>query len=281
MAKVLGESGRYVTQEAVRKHRGIWTLCLIGTALICTIWGFLVSLLFERSNLSSSISLLAMLTLGLLILFICRWSMRRLDALERERMQMRKGVAGETVVAIILGDLPDDYWVFNDIDTPSGNLDHVVIGPTGVFIIETKNWRGVVTDDGKRELLLNGKAADKRYVGQFVGRIMGTKDEIRKRAPELNPYFQAVFVFTSACVDVRWRTTGNVRCLRDDQLSEYIVDNKWNKKLTRREVDTLAQAFYGLARMDAGFCETEGRAPERTVQSDGIKSAPAHIQKGS
>lgn len=265
MAKVLGESGGYVTQEAVRKHCGIWTLVLTVTALTCAIWGFMVSLLFQKSKLSLSTPLLVTLLLGLVILLVLKWSTRKLNIIERERMQMRKGATGEAVVGIILGDLPDDYRVVNDLATPSGNLDHVVVGPTGVFIIETKNWRGVVAADGRGELLLNGKATDKRYVSQFVGRMMGMKDEIRKRAPDLNPYFQALFVFTSARVDAKWGTTGNARCLRDDQLFDYIVDDKWNKKLSRQEVKILAQAFLGLARMDTGFCETEGK---------GVKTSP-------
>jgi len=40
----------------------------------------------------------------------------------------------------------------------------------------------------------------------------------------------------------------------------------------------LAQAFLALARMDAGFCETEGGTPKQIIQSAGIKLASARIR---
>lgn len=53
-----------------------------------------------------------------------------------------KGSEGEGKVEIELNKLPQDYFVFHDLPTGRGNIDHVIIGPTGVFIVETKNWKG-------------------------------------------------------------------------------------------------------------------------------------------
>ena len=105
------------------------------------------------------------------------------------------------------------------------------------------------------ELLCNGKPTDKPYVRQFVGRIMGIKERVKALAPGLDPYFQAVFVFTSARVDANWGTTKNVHCIRDDQLHDYIVESKRGSKLTKEQVETIAQAFLGLAHMDKDFTE--------------------------
>ena len=54
------------------------------------------------------------------------------------------GDIGEKVVADSLDTLPQDYFVFNDVNLPKsqGNIDHVVVGPNGIFVIETKNYRG-------------------------------------------------------------------------------------------------------------------------------------------
>ncbi len=62
-----------------------------------------------------------------------------------------KGIKGESIVAEYLNQLPKDYFVFNDVKFPGsyGNLDHIVIGPTGIYVIETKNYDGsfLVKDD--------------------------------------------------------------------------------------------------------------------------------------
>ena len=64
-----------------------------------------------------------------------------------------KGAIGELLVIEQLKILPDDYIVFNDINLKlkkpikhkksylkSAQIDHLVVGPSGVYVIETKNW---------------------------------------------------------------------------------------------------------------------------------------------
>jgi hypothetical protein len=66
------------------------------------------------------------------------------------------GAQGEEHVIRILSQLPDDYHVFNDVyldfridarfkkivkHVETCQIDHVVIGPTGLFLLETKNWQ--------------------------------------------------------------------------------------------------------------------------------------------
>lgn len=60
-----------------------------------------------------------------------------------------KGIKGENIIAEYLNQLPEDYIVFNDVKFPGswGNLDHVVLGPNGVFLIETKNYSGFFVID--------------------------------------------------------------------------------------------------------------------------------------
>lgn len=59
-----------------------------------------------------------------------------------------KGAAGEEKVAQTLAFLPAGWEVFHGLPDaprsywPSRDLDHVVLGPSCVFVIETKNWSG-------------------------------------------------------------------------------------------------------------------------------------------
>ena len=59
-------------------------------------------------------------------------------------IKYRKGIKGEIKVEKALSKLDDSYILINNVRLPNGNgnIDHVVIGPTGVFAIETKNIRG-------------------------------------------------------------------------------------------------------------------------------------------
>ena len=159
--------------------------------------------------------------------------------------------------------MPEGFYVVNDLNTECGNLDSVVIGPTGVFSLDAKNWRGIIAPDGDGEILLNGRF-DRSHIKPFVGRVMGIRERVIALAPNADPFLfiQAVFVFTAARVEAPWGSTGKVHCIRDDQLHDYIVERKGAKRLTTKEVKKIASAFAALARMDSDFVKHE-RAERR------------------
>lgn len=78
-----------------------------------------------------------------------------------------KGARGEEIVAVWLaGGLPGGYHVFHDLDmSGSAPIDHLVVGPTGIFVIETKYWSGQVTCDGD-SLVVDGMDPTRSPVDQ-------------------------------------------------------------------------------------------------------------------
>jgi hypothetical protein len=60
------------------------------------------------------------------------------------------GAVGEEKVAGTLAMLGDPFHVVHDVFLPNtrGNIDHVVIGPNGVFVLETKNNNGYIACEG-------------------------------------------------------------------------------------------------------------------------------------
>lgn len=74
-----------------------------------------------------------------------------------------KGIKGEHIVAEYLNQLPEDYFVFNDAKFPGsyGNLDHIVVGPTGIYVIETKNYKGFFLVKGNELFYKNGNRVKK------------------------------------------------------------------------------------------------------------------------
>ncbi|MEZ5278475.1 MAG: nuclease-related domain-containing protein [Opitutaceae bacterium] len=67
---------------------------------------------------------------------------RKLVRLIRILQRMRLGFAGERAVGEELNQmLADGYQVFHDVPMSGFNVDHVVVGPTGAFAVETKARR--------------------------------------------------------------------------------------------------------------------------------------------
>ena len=58
-----------------------------------------------------------------------------------------KGWSGEREVVQALSGLDDSYYIVHDARIPKANIDHIVLGPNGVFVVETKNFSGRVICD--------------------------------------------------------------------------------------------------------------------------------------
>jgi hypothetical protein len=83
------------------------------------------------------------------------------EALRRQAQAFAKGAAGEAVTARVLDRLVPDGWLrIEDRRWPErvrANVDHIVVGPGGVFVIDSKNWSvtpqvraGVLVAGGRR-----------------------------------------------------------------------------------------------------------------------------------
>jgi hypothetical protein len=81
----------------------------------------------------------------------------------RVAAMFERGAEGEEATATALAALPAEEWtVFHDLRWPGrkfANVDHVVVGPPGVFVIDSKNWTGSVTV-AENVLRQNGRARE-------------------------------------------------------------------------------------------------------------------------
>jgi len=70
----------------------------------------------------------------------------------RRRRGYRYGIRGEEAVARALAALDDRHRVFSSLVLPGarGDIDHVVVGPGGVWVLETKNYAGDIACTGDR-----------------------------------------------------------------------------------------------------------------------------------
>lgn len=103
--------------------------------------------------------------------FLCFAALRVFKALPRLRA-LRQGIDGEKAVGQYLERLrTQGYQVFHDVMGPTFNVDHVLIGPAGVFTIETKTWSKPVTGDARvtadaEGLLVGGQRPDRDPIVQ-------------------------------------------------------------------------------------------------------------------
>ena len=97
--------------------------------------------------------------LGILAILVTGWMFVRADRMIK---RLRLGARGERVVASYLDELRVlGYLPFHDIPgqpdpkKPQWNIDHVIIGPAGIFAIETKTYS---VPAGENKVIWDGKS---------------------------------------------------------------------------------------------------------------------------
>lgn len=142
--KLLRGAGESLRREIAAMDENFFFF-VMGAAFTPIVAAYLVLLLLSKVYPHTQ------LWIGLLITFIAfgvtagltgRWLWRRFARIRNYRL----GYLGERTVAESLAPLlAQGYQVFHDLPAEnrghSFNLDHVVVGPTGLFLIETKTRR--------------------------------------------------------------------------------------------------------------------------------------------
>jgi len=90
-------------------------------------------------------------------------------SLKRDYDNWARGAEGEEVVGKILEDLSAEGWlVIHDVSFGRGNIDHIVVGPGGVFTIETKSRGGKLRLDRLDPKMLSQAYAEKRKLEEIT-----------------------------------------------------------------------------------------------------------------
>jgi hypothetical protein len=257
MAKIIGESGRSVEKQTIQCFRRMFLISLSGIGLMSLVVGYVLCLSFRDRLVPIWLGLGEAAFLALAGWWIDRWVTRNINRNEHERAKWQKGTLGEATVGLILEGLPDNYVVFNDPGKRRGNIDHIVIGPTGIFVIDTKNWRGAITPDGQGELLCNGKSTGQGEVKNLLRSIMSIRGKINVLTHR-DDFIQGMIAFPLSRVEARWGTTRNVHCVTDERILDYIQRYNFSQRLKKEEIDLIEKAFHALAGMGRGMDPAEG-----------------------
>jgi hypothetical protein len=125
-----GESSR-VRIEELNEKINPWLMPVVTTPVLLAVWLTL-----------TKASLAVVFVFFLVSAVFCAIAYCRLRPLIRTRACYQLGFQGERYVAEELNQLVGDgFRVFHDVPFKDYNMDHVLVGPTGVFVVETKTRR--------------------------------------------------------------------------------------------------------------------------------------------
>jgi hypothetical protein len=173
-----GSPGRSAL-AAYRRRRALelvgWTRSLAWRAPLVAAAGAVAQVLAARAGVPQAG------LAGLAVAALVGWRLRFRPS-EAARTWQR-GAQGERRTARLLDRLPrDGFVVFHDLAVPGSpaNVDHLVIGPSGVFVIDSKQWTGSVHQGADGLVWHNHYPLDRtletvRWEAQQVSRVLGSR----------------------------------------------------------------------------------------------------------
>lgn len=145
-----------------------------------------------------------------------------------------KGWFGEKVISLYLSKLPkNEYKLINDVtlrtDNGTTQIDHIVVSPYGVFIIETKNYKGWITGGEKSsqwtQNIYGKKKSFLNPILQNFGHVKAVKALLRQY-PDIT--IIPIVAFSPEC-ELKVKTTSHV--VYYNRVCEVIF--KYKKKVLR------------------------------------------------
>jgi hypothetical protein len=215
MAQVFGKNSGYLIKKEVRFE-------LLQLAILIFLFACLSLIVFNFSWYSQNFSV----PLGISLLIGVSLILKRFDFFGHKADQFYRGRKGESIVFNELIKLPNEYSIFPDAKTQrTGNIDFIVIGPTGIFTIEVKSHSGYVDFDD-RELTLNGfPFKEKNIIMQAKHQVMSLREQLKEkmnREYSITP----IIVFSNWRAQVRFGrkpVTENIFVIGKSWLNELII----------------------------------------------------------
>ena len=200
------QAGATVKNKAGRSTRKMqMSRLLAGIAAMAVV--FLITLLFSKNSKTiGSYGLGASVFVFVVVVAAIKYLEKYgLDKAKRSK-DAERGAEAEEAVGAILGNLPEGNFVINDFNSGKGNIDHILIGPKGIFTLETKSHTGKVSFDGKK-LLRNGRPFEKDFLKQTWAQWYLVR-EILAKWGITTPLSEPVILFTNAFIEVRGKAKG-------------------------------------------------------------------------
>jgi hypothetical protein len=117
-----------------------------------------------------------------------RSTVARLLGVHTDEWAWRTGATGQRVTAWWLGRLPSGWYLFDDIPVGDGDasIDHVIVGPGGVFTVNAKNLTGKVwvaersvRHNGHRTSFLPKATSEARRASRLLTAAVGHTIDVR------------------------------------------------------------------------------------------------------
>jgi hypothetical protein len=227
--KIIKGSSSYVRRQT-RKYLTLTALCIVVFAVILVSFVIRAVLLFSLDLIEVAGLLVCIAPVALSYFFMHKFRI------------YSGGLEGEKeVVQQLQKKLDNNYTLINSLylNDYGGDIDHILLAPNGVFVLETKNWNGKIfcNEDvwerpGKPDMGSPSRQV-KRNAAK-IKRIIDLSPDLRG----LDVYVEGVVVFTNNKATLELKNP-SVTVVKAQNLTNYITNLQNGRNYTSQQLDTV------------------------------------------
>ncbi|MCT4634042.1 MAG: NERD domain-containing protein [Firmicutes bacterium] len=177
----------------------------------------------------------------------------------RESKKLKSGLDGEMKSTKILEKLPDKYYILPNlqimVDGSVCEMDHVIVGSNGIFIVESKNHKGIIVgNENDREFVQHKTGRNGgEYSKTFYSPIKQVNTHVYKLSQLLkkNGYRQwivgaVLFTNEQANIRVRYKSTPvfSVNENSSKSIVDYIENYESKQRINKDERKLIAECIH-------------------------------------
>ncbi|MFA7170893.1 MAG: NERD domain-containing protein [Candidatus Paceibacterota bacterium] len=181
---------------------------------------------------------------GILLILFYR---NKLQNYWQEAKNTGLGMRGERIVSEMLYGLKKDgYEIFNDLINAKGNIDHIIVGPAGVFTVETKTASKAGGDqrisyDGEN-IRIDGWIPSRNIIKQALAEKYWLEDFIAQRTEKtVTIKVTPVVIYPGWFIDPSCHKSTEVMILNDDEKGLPAQLQKMERTLSEEQIDILSK----------------------------------------
>jgi Holliday junction resolvase-like predicted endonuclease len=155
--------------------------------------------------------------------------------------------AEKKVQKFLEDNLTEGYYLFKNIYTGYGDIDAIVVGPTGIYMIEVKSNEGLIAENKEGYLsIIDGNTPNKNYRWQVAKQLSQVKKYLDNNT-NMNTWVNPVLTFPFGLVmkDLVLESEHDklkLPVMNEKELLEYIYSNKQHN-LSSDQIKMVCQAL--------------------------------------
>ena len=163
----------------------------------------------------------------------------------------KSGLNGEKKVANnISSKLGNEHALFNDVmlkdGEHKGNIDHIIVGPRGIFAIETKHIQGAVTVNGDNWKGARGSPSmQAKSHARRIYNLLNNSNVLNRKIPQVKPIVVLSSRKTQLTIDrpPEWCKIIQIKDLSDNSLYDYVMGH--DVFFSTKEIEMIVQYLKG------------------------------------